>query len=62
MAIPDYQTCMLPLLKFLGDQHEYSLRETIDHLAAHFKLTEDELKQLLPSGQQAIFDNCVAWT
>ena len=51
MAIPDYQTCMLPLLKFLGDQHEYSLRETIDHLAAHFKLTEDELKQLLPSGQ-----------
>jgi restriction system protein len=61
MAIPDYQTCMLPLLEFLGDQNEHSLRETIDYLAAHFKLTEDELKQLLPSGQQAIFDNRVAW-
>ena len=61
MAIPDYQSCMLPLLEFLGDQHEHSLRETIDHLATHFKLTEDELKQLLPSGQQAVFDNRVAW-
>ena len=61
MAIPDYQSCMLPLLEFLGDQHEHSLREIIDHLATHFKLTEDELKQLLPSGQQAVFDNRVAW-
>ena len=61
MAIPDYQSCMLPLLEFLGDQNEHSLRETIDHLATHFKLTEDELKQLLPSGQQAVFDNRVAW-
>ncbi len=61
MAIPDYQSCMLPLLEFLGDQNEHSLREAIDHLATEFKLTEDELKQLLPSGQQAIFDNRVAW-
>jgi len=61
MAIPDYQSCMLPLLEFLGDQHEHSLRETIDHLSTHFELTEDELKQLLPSGQQAVFDNRVAW-
>ncbi|MCD6296852.1 MAG: restriction endonuclease [Deltaproteobacteria bacterium] len=61
MAIPDYQSCMLPLLEFFGDQNEHSLRETIDHLATHFKLTNDELKQLLPSGQQAVFDNRVAW-
>ena len=61
MAIPDYQSCMLPLLEFLGDQNEHSLRETIDHLTNHFKLTEEELKQLLPSGQQAVFDNRVAW-
>ena len=61
MAIPDYQSCMLPLLEFLGDENEHSLRETIDNLATHFKLTDDELKQLLPSGQQAVFDNRVAW-
>jgi len=27
MAIPDYQTIMLPLLKFAGDKDEHSLRE-----------------------------------
>ena len=29
MAIPDYQTIMLPLLRFAGDKNEHSLRETI---------------------------------
>lgn len=61
MPIPDYQTCMLPLLEFAGDEEEHSLREAIDHLAIHFKLTEDELKELLPSGQQGIFVNRVGW-
>jgi len=61
MPIPDYQSCMLPLLEFLADKNEHSLREAIDYLAAKFKLTEDELKQLLPSGQQTLFDNRVAW-
>ena len=61
MAIPDYQACMLPLLRFAGDKKEQSLREAIDHLASHFKLAESELKELLPSGQQPVFDNRVAW-
>jgi restriction system protein len=29
MAIPDYQSIMLPLLKLAGDGEEHSLRETI---------------------------------
>jgi len=61
MAIPDYQTIMLPLLKFLGDQQEHSTREAIDYLADQFKLTPEERKELLPSGQQAIFSNRVGW-
>jgi len=61
MAIPDYQTVMLPLLKFAGDQKEHSLREAIDQLAEKFDLTEEERKELLPSGQQEIFTNRVAW-
>jgi restriction system protein len=62
MPIPDFQTIMLPLLKFLGDKKEHSLRETIEYLAEEFKLTEEERKELLPSGQQATFDNRVGWT
>lgn len=61
MAIPDYQTLMLPLLKFIADGREKSLRETIEGLAIEFELTEDERKELLPSGQQSTFDNRVGW-
>jgi restriction system protein len=52
---------MLPLLKFAGDQREHTLRETIDQLAEEFRLTKEEKKELLPSGQQEIFTNRVAW-
>jgi len=61
LAIPDYQTVMLPLLRFAGDRQEHSLRETIDALAIEFALSDDERKALLPSGQQQVFDNRVGW-
>ena len=61
MPIPDYQSIMLPLLTFLADQQEHSLREAMDSLARQFKLSEAERRELLPSGQQAIFDNRVGW-
>lgn len=61
MAIPDYQSIMLPLLKFSADQKEHSLREAIEALAKQFHLTDEERRELLPSGQQAIFDNRVGW-
>ena len=61
MAIPDYQSIMLPLLQFAGDRLEHSLREAIDSLGEQFGLTNDERKQLLPSGQQEVFHNRVGW-
>jgi restriction system protein len=61
MSIPDYQSIMLPLLKFLASQQEYSLRETIENLAQEFKLSDEEKKELLPSGRQAVFVNRVGW-
>lgn len=61
MAIPGYQVIMLPLLRLLGDKKEYSLRESIDTLAEEFGLSEEEKKELLPSGQQPVFDNRVGW-
>lgn len=61
MAIPDYQTCMLPLLEFFKDGEEHNSRETVEHLAHHFQLTDEERKELLPSGQQGVFNNRVAW-
>lgn len=61
MPIPDFQSIMLPLLKYIADQQEHSSREVIDSLAASFELCEAEKQKLLPSGQKAIFDNRVGW-
>ncbi len=61
MAIPDYQTCMLPFLRFLGDGQEHTLRDSEESLAEHFNLTPAERAELLPSGQQGIFKNRIGW-
>ncbi len=61
MAIPDYQSCMLPLLKFYADGQEHTFREAIEALAREFKLTDAERREMLPSGQREVFDNRVGW-
>ena len=61
MAIPDYQSIMLPLLQLAADQQEHALRETIDALADEFNLTDEDRNELLPSGRQATFHNRVGW-
>jgi len=59
--IPDYQSIMLPLLMLVSDKKEYKYRELIENLALEFKLTDEERKELLASGNQPIFDNRVGW-
>jgi restriction system protein len=61
MAVPDFQTVMLPLLRLAGDRKEHSVGEAVETLAGHFKLSDDERRELLPSGRQARFNNRVAW-
>src|ERR1700687_2059653 len=61
MAIPDYQTCMLHLLRLASDGAEHTLKDAVPVLADIFHLTDAERTELLPSGQQAVFHNRVAW-
>jgi len=61
VAIPDFQTLMLPLLKVVADGREYRLRDVVESLAEEFHLTDDERQQLLPSGRYPTFDNRIAW-
>ena len=61
MPIPDFQTVMLPLLVHLSDGNEHSNQKTLNSLADHFKLTEQERTELLPSGLQPVFTNRIAW-
>jgi len=59
--IPKYETIMLPLLKYINDGKEHSLSETHDALGKYFGLTDEELRELLPSGRQPVFRNRVGW-
>jgi restriction system protein len=61
MAIPDYQRIMLPLLKHVADKRDHSIGDIVDKLSKEFKLSEEEKKELLPSGQTFIFGSRVGW-
>lgn len=61
MGIPDYQSFMLPLLKFASDDKEHTLKETYEKLAQEFNLTPEDKNALLPSGTQQIYKNRIGW-
>lgn len=59
--IPDFQSLMLPFMKHISDGIEHSTTETLDTLAKKFELTDEEINQYLPSGNQKTFYNRVFW-
>ncbi len=61
MPIPDYQTLMLPLLKFANQQPSYRLSDAVSALAMTFQLTPEEKEALLPAGTQRVFTSRVSW-
>lgn len=61
MSIPDYQTLMLPVLRLASDKEEHRFRDSIESLAVEFRLSDEEQNELLPSGNQAVFNNRVGW-
>jgi restriction system protein len=62
VAIPDFQSCMLPLLRLASDGTERALAEAREVLAAQMNLSPEDRAEILPSGRQPRFDNRVAWT
>ena len=63
MAVPDYQSIMLPLLQFAAKKgNETSTSEAVEALAKGLGLNEDDLKEMLPSGIQSTFLNRVGWS
>ena len=62
MAVPDYQSLMLPLLRFAGKKNdETSTGEAVEVLAKELNLTNEDMKEMLPSGVQSTFVNRIAW-
>src|SRR5437867_12334413 len=60
MAIPDYQSLMLPVLRAAADG-EVRIGEVVEKLANELRLTTEERNELLPSGKQTTFSNRVHW-
>jgi restriction system protein len=62
MTVPDYQSVMLPLLIFAQERkEEISTDDAVSALSAKIGLTDDDLKEMLPSGLQRTFVNRVGW-
>jgi restriction system protein len=61
MAVPDFQTLMLPLLKLASGGQRRTLAEAVEQLAEEFQLSDDDRTQLLGSGQTRLY-NRVGWT
>src|SRR4051794_30046195 len=61
VAIPDFQAFMLPILQTVADGLDHLMRDVTNLFADHFDLSAEERGHILPSGQQTIISNRVAW-
>jgi restriction system protein len=61
MAVPDFETLMLPLLALTEDKKEHTLSEAGKHMAKLFNLTEEEINENLPTGKNKLL-NRLSWT
>jgi restriction system protein len=59
--LPDYQFFMLPILEYLSDGHDHTMRDVRDHLAARYAISTELREVFLPSGTQRVFDSRVGW-
>jgi restriction system protein len=59
--IPDYQTAMLPTLRALADGSLHRAADVREQVARAFDVSEQELRQLVPSGQKTLFSDRVSW-
>ena len=60
MAVPDYQSLMLPVL-LASAEGEIRISDAVDKLAQKLGFTPEERADLLPSGKQTMFSNRVHW-
>lgn len=60
MAVPDYQSLMLPVLSAFSSG-ETRAGDVINKIGEQLKLTPEDRAKRLPSGRQGVFENRVHW-
>lgn len=61
MAIPDFQSFMRPLLVAVKDGQVHQRNHAFERVFEHFSLSEDDLNERLPSGNQTYVKNRISW-
>jgi restriction system protein len=61
MPIPDFQSLMRPLLEAHANGKEHTNRDLVARLGDQFGLTDEERREMLPSGGARLFDNRIGW-
>lgn len=61
MAIPDYQTLMLPLLKAVSDGQIHKIHSLYQKLSDEYQLTSEERAARVPSGRETTIKNRISW-
>lgn len=61
MTVPTYEQFMKPMIELASDGVAHSAQETYEKLADHFRLTDEDREQLVPSGRQRRFENRIGW-
>ena len=59
MTIPDYETIMLPLLKFSEKRGEFSSKDAVTNMSKEFALGGGGENALLPNRKQTVIYNRV---
>lgn len=62
MAVPDFQSLMLPLLRLAQDGLEHTFKDAVEIVANELQLTQKDREELLPSSSRTpLFYNRLAW-
>jgi restriction system protein len=61
MAVPDFQSLTLPVLREFADGVDHATKDIRSRVAERLQLTPEEIAEVLPSGGQTRFANRVAW-
>ena len=61
MPVPDFQSLMKPVLEALSNGAATPISDVRARVAASEALAPGDLREVLPSGRQSVFDNRVGW-
>ncbi|MFR9546583.1 MAG: restriction endonuclease [Rikenellaceae bacterium] len=61
MPIPKYNEMYRPMLEFLQTGETYAIKEVKPAMIKYFKLSSEDLSEVLPSSRQSVLDNRIGW-